>query len=165
MAEPGTPAKQGNVFTRKIGPLPMWAWTGIILTPVVIYGVIARKKAATTASTAATTTDASQVPQFVNQTYVSPTPPSTNGTMPAGGPTAAQFAALSEQVTDVGQQGETQAAVNRSQGEAIQDLNAAGKKKPPPKKKAPPRPGPGGSGAGKRNPGPPRRRGAPVRAR
>jgi hypothetical protein len=84
MATTETPSR-GNVLTRKIGPLPTWAWTGIILTPIVIYGLIKRKSSTAAASTASggtgTMTDASQVPQFVNQTFVSPSPPAAPGTV------------------------------------------------------------------------------------
>src|SRR5271155_3016496 len=81
------PKAKGNVLTRKIGPLPTWAWTGIILTPILIYAVIERKKSSSTTAASATTgtTSASQVPQFVNQTYTSvqaPSAPNSTGTTP-----------------------------------------------------------------------------------
>lgn len=73
----------GNVFTRKLGPLPMWVWMLIALVVAVGYHYLTAKKS--TASTSATggstgsasgTTDQSLVPQFVNQVYdqSSPTP-------------------------------------------------------------------------------------------
>src|SRR5271165_5965862 len=80
MADTEAPGKKGNVLTRKIGPLPMWAWTSIVLIMVVGYSLYSNKKnAAAAAAAPATGTDASQVPQFVNQTYVSPTPPAAPG--------------------------------------------------------------------------------------
>jgi hypothetical protein len=68
----------GNVFTRKIGPMPMWAWVAIIAAVLIGYAYWRNKQSAassSTAATAATGTDASQVPQFVNQTYTTVTPP------------------------------------------------------------------------------------------
>jgi hypothetical protein len=133
MAPAAPPAKAGNLFTRKIGPLPMWAWTGIILVPVVIYGVIEHKKSASSSSAstdASDQTDASQVPQFVNQVYTNPTPPSAPGTPAQAGPTEAQFQAVAKSA-------ETSAAVNRSQTTAIKDLKTDQKsdvKKPAAKK-------------------------------
>ena len=76
-APPARTGGGGNVFTRKIGPLPMWAWVAIIAAVIVGWRVYSgRKNAATSsASTAADGTGADQVPQFVNQTYVTTTPP------------------------------------------------------------------------------------------
>jgi hypothetical protein len=76
-----TDAPKGtNVFTRHIGPLPMWAWVAIIAVPLLVYGLYSKNKAAASTSAASTgttasTTGAAQVPQFVNQTYTSTTPP------------------------------------------------------------------------------------------
>jgi hypothetical protein len=140
MTTPAPPAKKTNLFTRKIGPLPMWAWTGIILVPIIIYAVIEHKKSAASAAdtTAADSTDASQVPQFVNQTYTNPTPPSAPGTpapSPAG-PTEAQFQQLAKSE-------ETQAAINRSQTGTLKTLThpkaPAKKTNVPPKKKPVPK--------------------------
>jgi hypothetical protein len=86
------PKAKGNVLTRKIGPLPTWAWTGIILTPILIYAVIERKKSSSSTTAASATTgmtSASQVPQFVNQTYTSvqaPSAPNSTGTTPVTTP-------------------------------------------------------------------------------
>jgi hypothetical protein len=74
---------RGNVFTRKMGPLPLWAWLGIATLVAVAYYAYAKNKAANSTasqSTAGTggsagTTDQSLVPQFVNQTYVNSSPP------------------------------------------------------------------------------------------
>lgn len=68
----------GNVFTRKIGPLPMWGWMGIALLLAVFYYLYKKNQGNNAqAQTAAPTdtTDQSLVPQFVNQTYVQETPP------------------------------------------------------------------------------------------
>lgn len=76
----------GSTFTRKLGPLPMWAWlaigTGLL---VIIYTWKQNKAAATAAtdtSTADTSTADSQIPQFINQTYVTNTPPSQTAAPP-----------------------------------------------------------------------------------
>jgi hypothetical protein len=84
-AAPAAPAKQGgNVFTRKIGPMPMWAWVAIISVILIGYAYYRNKQSAAAAATTATGTDASQVPQFVNQTYTSVTPPVAGPAGPAG---------------------------------------------------------------------------------
>jgi hypothetical protein len=66
-----------SALTRKIGPLPMWGWMGIGLALALVYFFFTKNKQASSSSTAATadTTSASQIPQFVNQTYVTTTPP------------------------------------------------------------------------------------------
>jgi hypothetical protein len=74
------PAGRGeNVFTHKIGPLPMWAWVGIAAAVLVGWRLYSSKKAAAstsgTSTTAADSTAANTVPQFVNQTYVSTSAP------------------------------------------------------------------------------------------
>jgi hypothetical protein len=82
---PEAPArgKKENVFTRKIGPLPMWAWVGILAAIILGWSLYKSKTSgASPQAAAADTTDASQVPQFVNQTYTQPGPPGPVG--PAG---------------------------------------------------------------------------------
>lgn len=77
----------GNVFTNKIGPLPMWAWVGIAAAILVIWRVMAGKKSASSQATTTPSTPADQVPQFVNQTYVSTTAPGApSGTTPVPSP-------------------------------------------------------------------------------
>jgi hypothetical protein len=75
---PQAPSRE-NVFTRKIGPLPMWLWVVIVAVPLLVYSLYKQKKTTATASTTGTgtgsTTSASQVPQFVNQTYTTVVPP------------------------------------------------------------------------------------------
>lgn len=74
---PAAPARRENVFTHKIGPLPMWGWVAIVAGLLVAWRLYAGKKAAAQQQQATTTpsTPADQVPQFVNQTYVSTSAP------------------------------------------------------------------------------------------
>ena len=69
----------GNVFTRKLGPLPMWAWMGIGLAVALAFYLYNKNKSSQAASQNAVNTpggvDSSLVPQFVNQTYVENIPP------------------------------------------------------------------------------------------
>ena len=66
-----------GLFTEKIGPLPMWAWVAIIAAALIGWRVYSGRKNSASASdtTSADGTNADQVPQFVNQTYVTPTAP------------------------------------------------------------------------------------------
>ena len=73
-----------NVFTKKIGPLPMWSWMAIILTLVVLYSFYKKNKSSSTAAQTSADqaagnspggVDSSLVPQFINQTYENITPP------------------------------------------------------------------------------------------
>lgn len=76
----------GNVFTQKIGPLPMWAWVGIALAAFIGWRIYAnRQSASSTSTTASGSTAADQVPEFINQTYTTVNPPSSNPP-PNGGP-------------------------------------------------------------------------------
>jgi len=72
----------GNVFTHKLGPLPTWVWIVIIGLGIVAWSWWKNKSAsaASAANTSASSTPADQVPQFVNQTYTTVTPPSVNVT-------------------------------------------------------------------------------------
>jgi hypothetical protein len=86
---PEAPArgKKENVFTRKLGPLPMWAWVGILAAMILGWSLYKSKTSgASSQAGAADTTDASQVPQFVNQTYTQPGPPGPVGPTGATGP-------------------------------------------------------------------------------
>lgn len=73
-----------GVWGKKMGPLPAWGWAAILLTGVIVFMYYKNKNSANTATstnTADNSVAASQIPQFVNQTYV-------NGTPPAATPTA-----------------------------------------------------------------------------
>lgn len=75
----------GNVFTRKIGPLPMWGWMAVALVIAILYYLYKKNSASNATSTAADQTsatnntpggvDSSLVPQFINQVYNQETPP------------------------------------------------------------------------------------------
>lgn len=95
MSEPvpeSPPARSGgNVFTRKLGPLPLWAWMGIGLAVGLGYyywkqSMGAAKSGASSASggQGTDTIDSGLVPQFVNQTYVQGSPPQPGMPGPAG---------------------------------------------------------------------------------
>jgi hypothetical protein len=82
---PAAPARRENVFTHRIGPLPMWGWLAIAAGGLIAWRLYSGKSAAQTGALATTDTSASQVPQFVNQTYVSTTAPGAPGTTPPAG--------------------------------------------------------------------------------
>lgn len=67
------PAQQGNLFTRHIGPLPMWAWLGIVGGGVLLWAWWSNRN-----SSASSTTSASTQPPFINQVYTNQSPPSTD---------------------------------------------------------------------------------------
>lgn len=89
----------GNVFSRKIGPLPLWGWMGVAALMAVLFYLAKKNKSNTSNATTGTGgsstvdsaggVDSSLVPQFVNQTYVNSSPPSappsTSTTTPPGG--------------------------------------------------------------------------------
>jgi LysM repeat protein len=72
----------GNVLTHKLGPLPTWVWIVVIGLAIIAWSWWKNKSAsaASSANTAASSTPDDQVPQFVNQTYTTVTPPSVNVT-------------------------------------------------------------------------------------
>jgi hypothetical protein len=77
----------GNVLTRKLGPLPTWVWVAIVSAIILAYVVIKQRgSSSSTASGSGTTADASQVPQFVNQTYTTVSPPAAPDQGAAGPP-------------------------------------------------------------------------------
>lgn len=73
----------GNVFTHKIGPLPLWGWMGVMLGFAGLYYIIhSKNQAASQANNASAGgvnspggIDSSLVPQFVNQVYDQSAPP------------------------------------------------------------------------------------------
>ena len=77
-----------NVFTNKLGPFPMWAWLVIGGGGIIAWAWWrSRQQAQTAASSAAdTSVPADQVPQFVNQTYTTVTPPSVTVSEPGSTP-------------------------------------------------------------------------------
>ena len=88
---PPAAGKRDNVFTHKIGPLPMWGWVAIIGGVLVAWRLYSNKTNPSTAAAqqgaAATDTSANTVPQFVNQTYVSTVaPPAPAATAPVTSP-------------------------------------------------------------------------------
>lgn len=73
----GSGGKLG-LFKERIGPLPMWVWVAIIAAVLIAWRLYADKKNASAASTTATgdgSVGADQVPEFINQTYTTVTPP------------------------------------------------------------------------------------------
>ena len=73
--ESTAPQGGGNVFTRKLGPLPMWAWMGIALALAIVYYLYKKHTSSSTSSQNSAQNssvntpggvDASLVPQFVN---------------------------------------------------------------------------------------------------
>jgi hypothetical protein len=83
MTTPQPPSGRSNVWTRKYGPMPLWAWGGIIVLLALGYSLYKKHTAAATSQSTNSSTvnspggvDASLVPQFVNQVYTQGTPPS-----------------------------------------------------------------------------------------
>jgi hypothetical protein len=73
-AAPERPARRENVLTRKIGPLPTWGWVAIIGGVIIGYAYY-KNRQSSSSTAAASGTNASQIPQFVNQTYTTLVPP------------------------------------------------------------------------------------------
>ena len=79
-------------MTRKLGPLPVWAWAAILIVLFIAYKVYKNNKAATAAQAAATqnqpnlgttptsnlTTQAQPMPIQLGDTYINTNPPSIN---------------------------------------------------------------------------------------
>jgi LysM repeat protein len=99
--ESGTQAPRSGggkaaVWTKKAGPLPRWAWAALILGLVLAYLYYKHNSSSSTGassdSSGSDTTTASQVPQFVNQTYTTVTPPAAPSTPTTGTtPTTSQI--------------------------------------------------------------------------
>jgi hypothetical protein len=83
--QPATRSSSGssNVFTRKIGPLPMWGWMAIGLVVAVAYYFYEKNKSSSQTPTPSAEA-ADQIPQFVNQTYVQTNPPAAPNPGPPG---------------------------------------------------------------------------------
>jgi len=87
MTEP-TPTPQAakpssGAWSRRYGPLPLWAWLMIgagFLLVLWYRNQSANQNANSSQSTADQSTADSQIPQFVNQTYVQATPPDISNT-------------------------------------------------------------------------------------
>lgn len=101
---PERPRSGGNSFSKKIGPLPMWAWMAILAAAVLAFSYYKKSKSSASTGTGTSTgatsvnspggVDSSLVPQFVNQVYDSPQPaaaPSVtvNNTIPTPAPVTA----------------------------------------------------------------------------
>ena len=155
------PKAGGNFFTKKYGPLPGWGWLALAATGGVVFIWYRNRKAAAAATTTSATTAAGTA--------------ATDTGNPGADTAALQSeiqqlqGAESEQEQDITQEAgqekklagseKTQAAVNRSQTEAIQDLNAEEKqdnRKPPRSCCQPPQPRPRPvAGAGRSRPSAP----------
>lgn len=92
-AQPEGGAPQGaggtNAFTRKLGPLPVWAWMGLGLAGALAYASWSKnKKAASTASESSTTGEqtADQTPPFIIQNITNEPPETAPGTSTATTP-------------------------------------------------------------------------------
>jgi LysM repeat protein len=85
MANP--PAPSGDFLSKKVGPLPTWAWGLIVLGLALAYSLYKSHKASATASTTSSTdqtgtsTGSQTVPEYIAQNYI------TNNE-PAAGPTS-----------------------------------------------------------------------------
>lgn len=84
-AAPSRGAGGGNVLTRKIGPLPTWAWVAIAAAALLGWAYYKNRTSSSSTGSGATT-DASQVPQFVNQTFTTVTPPTAPNPVPGPAP-------------------------------------------------------------------------------
>lgn len=122
------PKQSGNVFLRKMGPLPMWAWMGVALLLAVLYYLYKKNQAGPTSPSGTSAAqdvnapggvDSSLVPQFVNQVYNQETPPAapnitqTNINNPPATTTPAPGGSI---VNEILQQGHV---VNPSPGNAV----------------------------------------------
>lgn len=72
-----------NVWTRKYGPMPLWAWGGVVVLLALGYSLYKKHTAAASSQQTQSNpsvnspggVDASLVPQFVNQVYTQGQPP------------------------------------------------------------------------------------------
>lgn len=65
------PRHRENVLTHKLGPLPTWAWIAVAAAAVLAYSLYKGR----TSAAQGTSVPSDQVPQFVNQTFTTVTPP------------------------------------------------------------------------------------------
>lgn len=70
--------KKENVLTRKLGPLPTWAWVAIVAAALILWAYYKNKQSGQQQAGGATA-GAGQVPQFVNQTFTTLIPPTAPG--------------------------------------------------------------------------------------
>lgn len=78
MPERTPPPRRGRaagLFTERIGPLPMWGWVAVVGGGIIAWRWWSGRQAAGAAAASTGATAADQVPQFVNQTYTTVTPP------------------------------------------------------------------------------------------
>lgn len=84
-----------EIAEKKIGPFDLWVWiligAGGLLAISWWKNRTGSSNAATTTGSSSTMTSDSEIPQFVNQTYVSGSPPTSPNIPTATGPTAAQY--------------------------------------------------------------------------
>lgn len=80
------PKSGGSPFTRKLGPMPVWAWMAIALAIAVVYSMWSKNKKAAQAQTTTNQNQeqqqtADQTPPFIIQNYTNtPTPPANTTT-------------------------------------------------------------------------------------
>lgn len=139
-----------NFLTKQIGPLPLWAWLGLLLFGAIGYYVWSKHNSATSTnaatnntSTGTGTTDSSLIPQFVNQVYTNQAPPETpvttasgqggSSTSSAGGSTGSSGTGTSTTATGSGGNSSTTKSavtipnvVGLDADQAIQVLKSAG---------------------------------------
>jgi len=124
---PEAPPKAGGklgFWGKKFGPLPAWGWALILLGGglAFLYWKNKNSSASTGAASAdqsATGTDASLVPQFVNQTYTTVTPPSESPPPVTSPPTQDH-----EVYRDTAPGGQSLAQIAKGRGTTVQQLIA-----------------------------------------
>ena len=83
MTTPQPSSGNSNVWTRKYGPMPLWAWGGVVVLLALGYSLYKKHQAAASSTQTQSNpsvnspggVDASLVPQFVNQVYTQSQPP------------------------------------------------------------------------------------------
>lgn len=69
----------GNVFSKQLGPLPLWGWMAILLLVAIGYYMWKKNQSSSQQSS---TTPTNDVPEFVNQVYTNSQPPNAPGENP-----------------------------------------------------------------------------------